>query len=189
MRVIIDGMDGTGKTTIAKMLSEKHGLEYVHFPTKPVPEDLDDKRKFNFFMEDFKKWFENNGYKANIILDRSFVSTMLYQSDWVAKEMGVDIEGAMWLIYKAVENKIGKYLSFNKILLFTADPKVAVKRITGRSGRTDQYETVEKLTKVLDNIFVCAGLLHDLGYNVEVIDTTKTSVDKLFLIVEKSLSL
>jgi thymidylate kinase len=62
-RFIIEGCDGTGKTTLAKKLIEKYGLEYVHCGT-------DDPSDYPFYSQSMRK--------ANVVWDRHFIGEMVY---------------------------------------------------------------------------------------------------------------
>lgn len=63
MRIIIEGADGVGKSTIAKKIAEKFNLSLVHCTNK-------DPRDLNFYYQSLRK--------DNVIYDRSFLSEMIY---------------------------------------------------------------------------------------------------------------
>lgn len=63
MRIIIEGADGVGKTTIAEKIAEKFNLSLVHFTNK-------DPRDLNFYYQSLRK--------NNVVYDRSFLSEMIY---------------------------------------------------------------------------------------------------------------
>lgn len=63
MRIIIEGADGVGKSTIAKKVADKFNLSLVHFTNK-------DPRDLNFYYQSLRK--------DNVIYDRSFLSEMIY---------------------------------------------------------------------------------------------------------------
>lgn len=63
MRIIIEGADGVGKSTIAKKIAEKFNLSLVHFTNKD-PRDLD------FYYQSLRK--------NNVVYDRNFLSEMIY---------------------------------------------------------------------------------------------------------------
>lgn len=81
MFIVIDGADGTGKTTFAKALV--NGLEnsvYTCEPTKPIPDDDD---LLDFFIQDRKEhqiqinqWLSEG---KHVICDRYKYSTIAYQ--------------------------------------------------------------------------------------------------------------
>lgn len=64
MRIIIDGNDGIGKTTLAKRLKEDLDIKsYIHLSYK-------DPKNFNFYA--------NLLYKQDVIFDRSFMDEHIY---------------------------------------------------------------------------------------------------------------
>ena len=63
MKIIIEGADGTGKTTLAKILADKYGLEICHC-TQHDPAD------FYFYRETLRK--------ENVIWDRHTIGELIY---------------------------------------------------------------------------------------------------------------
>ena len=63
MKIIIEGCDGTGKTTIAKKLAKKYKCDVIHMTSK-------DPKDFNFYSQSLRK--------TNAIYDRNFLSEMIY---------------------------------------------------------------------------------------------------------------
>lgn len=63
MKIIIEGCDGTGKTTLAKKLARKYGLDIVHMTGK-------DPKDFEFYKQSLRK--------TNVIYDRNFISEPIY---------------------------------------------------------------------------------------------------------------
>lgn len=63
MRVIIEGADGVGKTTLSKQIAENAGIDYIHF-------DADDPADFDFFKQFIKK--------DNIVCDRHVLGELVY---------------------------------------------------------------------------------------------------------------
>lgn len=64
MRIIVDGNDGVGKTTLAKKLQEHFNIKsYVHLSYK-------DPTNYKFYSQILKK--------QNIIFDRSFLDELVY---------------------------------------------------------------------------------------------------------------
>lgn len=63
MRIIIEGADGVGKTTIAEKIADKFNLSLVHFTNK-------DPRDLNFYYQSLRK--------NNVVYDRNFLSEMIY---------------------------------------------------------------------------------------------------------------
>jgi len=64
MKIIVDGNDGVGKTTLAKKLQEYFNIKsYMHLSAK-------DPRNFNFYYHIL--------FKEDIIFDRSFMDEIIY---------------------------------------------------------------------------------------------------------------
>lgn len=63
MRILIEGCDGVGKTTLAKILAEKYNLDYCHC----TQNDLISKE---FYLHSLNK--------NNIVWDRHFIGEMIY---------------------------------------------------------------------------------------------------------------
>lgn len=71
MKIILEGVDGMGKTTLAQHLCRKFGLGYYH-PPKPQLKDFK-----NFHIYSFAEY--KAALKLNhVILDRSFISEYAY---------------------------------------------------------------------------------------------------------------
>lgn len=63
MKIIIEGCDGTGKTTLAKKLARKYKCDVIHMTNK-------DPKDFNFYSQSLRK--------TKAIYDRNFLSEMIY---------------------------------------------------------------------------------------------------------------
>ena len=63
MRLVVDGCDGVGKTTIAKMLCSNYGLDYAHCTNR-------DPTDWNFYSNIIRK--------DDILWDRHCVSELVY---------------------------------------------------------------------------------------------------------------
>lgn len=63
--IVIEGCDGTGKTTLCKKLAERYGWDTVHVTSK-------DPNDFNFYTQTLRK--------KNVIYDRHFLGEMIYPS-------------------------------------------------------------------------------------------------------------
>jgi thymidylate kinase len=122
MIITFEGINGTGKTTAAKYVADKLGVELVRFPQPGLIReallnpDLDRWAKFYLYLADMSDWYANHDRQQTYILDRSYISTLVYQS-----REGIPPN----FITKAVENA-GIYI--DGIIHLTASPKLAKAR-------------------------------------------------------------
>ncbi|MCG2882932.1 MAG: dTMP kinase [Candidatus Nanopusillus sp.] len=160
--IAIEGIDGSGKTTIANLLYNELSKKYnkIILMKEPYDKDLSKKIKeiilkeheknldFGYLLAllftadrsikniDLKKYL-NDGYI--IISDRSIYSSFSYQ---ILYE-GIDIE---WL------KCISKYIIKPDItFVLDIDPKIAMERINSRGKSLTSYENIEFLKKVREN--------------------------------------
>ena len=103
MRIAIEGMDGSGKTTIAKILSEKLGYKYIDKPFKIIYEGLNlnekqikdlEWRLYELEDEALLTMFYGIGLlygtrcsDENIIYDRHFVSNYYWHGNEETKKL------------------------------------------------------------------------------------------------------
>ncbi|AMD29521.1 hypothetical protein Nps_00065 [Candidatus Nanopusillus acidilobi] len=160
--IAIEGIDGSGKTTIANLLYNELSKKYnkLILMKEPYDKDLSKKIKEIILKEheknldygyllallftadrsikniDLKKYL-NDDYI--IISDRSIYSSFSYQ---ILYE-GIDIE---WL------KCISKYIIKPDItFVLDIDPKIAMERINSRGKSITSYENIEFLKKVREN--------------------------------------
>ena len=160
--IAIEGIDGSGKTTIANLLYSKLSEKYnkITLMKEPYDNDLSKKIKeiiskeheknldYGYLLAllftadrsikniDIKKYL-NDDYI--VISDRSIYSTFSYQ---ILYE-GMDIE---WL------KCISKYIIRPDItFILDVNPKIAVERINSRGKNITSYENIEFLRKVREN--------------------------------------
>ncbi|RLI73911.1 dTMP kinase [Archaeoglobales archaeon] len=155
MLIAIEGIDGSGKTTIANYLKdelEKEGFKVVVLkePTNSVygqrikqslNNRLDVNEELELFWLDRKHDVENNILPALennyiVIMDRYYFSTIAYQG-----ARGVDVDKI-----KEMNEEIAP--KPNLVLILDVDPKVGVERIVKRGDEPNKFEDLEYLKRV-----------------------------------------
>lgn len=121
MKIIVDGNDGVGKSTTAKILQDEFGINsYIHFSYKD-PSDFD---FYNRILE-----------KDNVIFDRSFLDDIIY-AEVLGREPRLTQEEVDRLIEKAKE------LGFIFIICHTTKNKYNKdehKEIKNQKEKLDNY--------------------------------------------------
>ena len=156
MIIIIEGVDGAGKTTLAKILAEKYGLEICHC-TQHDPAD------FYFYRETLRK--------ENVIWDRHTIGELIYPLIFDRKAQITDVEA------KAVID-IAKSEGV-KIFVLTAPLETLYKRL--RTREKDEHPRILANLSLIDGAFKeCAKRM-----GVPVIDTTNMTLNEIFELIER----
>lgn len=189
--IVIEGIDGSGKSTCAKNLAEKLNsinikTIYTFEPTHShygaklrdgmLSEDLDTEEELLLFVKDRKEHIEymikpalEEGYF--IILDRYFYSSIAYQG---AK--GIDIN-------RIINMHKGFIIKPNIVFIFHLPIDIALNRIISKRGIADRFENETYLKKV-DKIF--HSFNEPFIYHIDTDKDIKIINDELFNILEKS---
>ena len=189
--IVIEGIDGSGKSTCAKNLAEKLNsinikTIYTFEPTHShygaklregmLSEDLDTEEELLLFVKDRKEHIEymikpalEEGYF--IILDRYFYSSIAYQG---AK--GIDINRIMNLHKDFIVKP-------DIVFIFHLPIDIALNRIISKRGIADRFENETYLKKV-DKIF--HSFNEPFIYHIDTDKDIKIINDELFNILEKS---
>ncbi|MEL9914912.1 MAG: dTMP kinase [Thermoplasmatales archaeon] len=174
--VAVEGIDGTGKTFVARHISEKFNFIMVQEPSDSDIGMLVRKSKwdpatdFFLFMADRANMLRNLPSDVNIISDRSLYSSFAYQ--------GYDL----WKKFGSIDRYIDFFNSVSKMLpalpshvfVLLSDVNKALERIKGRGElsrfeRMDYLEGVQKMYLQLRNV----------RDNVKYIDSNVT-LEKLY---------
>lgn len=189
--IVIEGIDGSGKSTCAKNLAEKLNsinikTIYTFEPTHSrygaklregmLSEDLDTEEEFLLFVKDRKEHIEymikpalEEGYF--IILDRYFYSSIAYQG---AK--GIDIN-------RIINMHKDFIIKPDIVFIFHLPIDIALNRIISKRGIADRFENETYLKKV-DKIF--HSFNEPFIYHIDTDKDIKIINDELFNILEKS---
>lgn len=192
MYIVVEGMDGVGKTTMAnnlvlKLQQEGYDAERWVEPTNPEIIELIEKAKQLKVPDSIKEYgarFKDDLFTCLftadrylkvpellekldsgkiIISDRSYVSTLAYQY-----RCGLDLLTAATLF--VVEPDLMIYLD--------ADPRTAYNRIVARDkGTNDPFEKIQNLELVGDKYYEAMDYLPCETY---IIDTEDATVQEVF---------
>lgn len=189
--IVIEGIDGSGKSTCAKNLAEKLNsinikTIYTFEPTHShygaklrdgmLSEDLDAEEELLLFVKDRKEHIEymikpalEEGYF--IILDRYFYSSIAYQG---AK--GIDIN-------RIINMHKDFIIKPDIVFIFHLPIDIALNRIISKRGIADRFEN-ETYLKRVDKIF--HSFNEPFIYHIDTDKDIKIINDELFNILEKS---
>lgn len=154
MRVILEGVDGSGKTTLANILAHKYGLQICHC-TQHDPTD------FNFYKETLRK--------ENVVWDRHTIGELIYPKVFDRKTNVTGLE------VKAIIDRAKSEGA--KIFVLTCGEKELEERVLAKKN---EDERIVKSLRWIDNSFrYWAECL-----NVPVIDTSTMTIGQIFNLVE-----
>ena len=155
MRIILEGADGVGKTTLANILSFKYGLDICHC-TQHDPAD------FEFYKESVRK--------NNVIWDRHTIGELIYPEIFDRKRQ-IATEDARIVLWNAKE--LGA-----KIFVLTEDSLLLQKRLLYRGG--EDRRIFDNIGRINDHFVFYAR-----HFNIPVISTSTMTLDEIFNMVEK----
>ncbi|HDD36839.1 MAG TPA: dTMP kinase [Archaeoglobus veneficus] len=191
MLIAIEGIDGSGKSTIANYLKEeleKEGFRVVVFkePTNSIygqkirqsfNNRLDAHKELELFLLDRKHDVEKNILPALkkgyiIVMDRYYYSTIAYQG-----ARGIDIDKI-----KKMNEKIAPKPDL--VIILDVKPEIGIRRIKERGDKPNKFEDLEYLEKVRkiflelkdDNIVIV-----DANKNIEFVKNEVLKAIKKFL--------
>lgn len=191
--IVIEGVDGAGKSTITKMLSgflEGNCALFVEPTTnspytQPIRAILSGNHEggeddlLNLFKKDRIWNIENNilpSLQKNkvTILDRYYFSTAAYQ--------GHDREGVRTIMNDYLDND--EILQPDFVFYLRIDAETAMQRITSRKGSLDIFEKKSRLEKIIENYdYIFSGF--DLPFSCFMLDARAASGEILDFIVQK----
>ncbi|ABJ79713.1 dTMP kinase [Leptospira borgpetersenii serovar Hardjo-bovis] len=156
--VVFEGIDGSGKSTLCKSLTEKlteRGIPSVNF-TEPTnfetgkylrkflrgEIDLERKEQIDAFLNDREESLRQNILPSlesgkNVLLDRYMYSTAAYQS-------GDDL-----LPETIIEKNLKKNFKIPDLLFYLdLNPAIALERLSQRKENKERFETLAQLEKI-----------------------------------------
>ena len=182
MIIAIEGMDGVGKTTVARSIEKYFNFKYVKDPLKELLEiDSEHLSRISdkiFAMDDdcIRAWYLALGdafalqqYKdKNVVMDRHVLLNYFWNGNEKSEE-----------IFNAQIKLFGKP---DLTILLYASPKERMKRIAKRNPADPDLHK-EKMKE--EGYGKLLGFLKRYGYNYIVIDTEGKTIDEVVSICEK----
>lgn len=179
--IAIEGMDGVGKTTIAKRVAEDYNFKYIEKPLtcildtkllsgKKILDEIS-KNIYNFDDEILKAWFFGLGnlytilkYKdENLIIDRHFISNYFWNGTEKSNR-----------IFQIMIDLIGKP---DLSIILYASPKTRLKRIYARNK--DDYDLSDK-EKHIEGYDKMLTFVNEFQIPYVVINTENKDINEVY---------
>ena len=137
--IVLEGIDGSGKSTIARLLAKKLGKELIHFPTQRFRElhahlegsqKLSKEQLFLVFLSDILLHRER---LKNAVVDRYVFSTLAYQRGI----LGLEQTGELL-------SRLG-FPKPDQVVFLDVEPQVALARINRSRSSKSVFENLEEL--------------------------------------------
>lgn len=176
--IVLEGIDGSGKSSIARALPERLGDPDIVLTEEPTKTWLGDAVRRShvertsplteafLFMadrvahtEEIGRWLEED---RTVISDRYYHSTIAYQG--AALEEKPVPDPVAWLL--DMNRKIA--LEPDLVILFDVDPELALSRLNDRD-ELSKFEKLEFLRKVASNY----RRLADMCENIVIVDSSR----------------
>ena len=159
MKIILEGCEGVGKTTLAEKLVKKYNLDYVHITNK-------DPNDYMFYRETMRK--------EDVLYDRHFIGEMIYPKVFNRKG-------------NLKKEQLRKLIKFSKnngvvVLVLTADLDIVQKRIKERNKYKPDF-ILEKIPEIHKKFFNLA-----IECGVYLVGTSKMPFDYICAMIENEYS-
>lgn len=130
MKIILEGADGTGKTTLAKMLVEKYDISYMNI-------NREDPNDYPFYFQTLRK--------NKIVYDRHFIGEMIYPNIFNRKQNLLLMQFKHLLEFSKENN-------FKILVLFSENETILNRQ------KNDEYEEVtQNILKINDSFIDIAN--------------------------------
>jgi thymidylate kinase len=151
--IVLEGCDGTGKTTLANMLATGHRYAVVH--SGRTPNDVDLVERYRSIL----------AIRGKIVLDRSFISELVYGP--------LDHGQSRLTTLEAAELALRVKARGGVLVHLTGAPETIFTRLRARDGSAPPIERVRALIEAYRNAF---ATLADTAPIITVNTTVATSL-------------
>jgi thymidylate kinase len=131
--VVLEGCDGTGKTTLATALAAQHGYTVVH--SGRTPDDVDLLARYRSIL----------AIPGKIVLDRSFISELVYRPLQYGRSRLTTSDVTQLALLVAARGGVLVHL--------TSHPETIVARLRRRDGSAPPLERIHALTDAYRSVF------------------------------------
>lgn len=155
MKIIIEGVDGAGKTTLAKILADKYGLDICHCTQH-------DAADYDFYRQTLRK--------GNVVWDRHTLGELIYPTVFNRRPQ-IGTEDARLVMHYAKEENV-------KVIVLTADMSVLFERLHRREK--PEHQLIMDNLDYIDSQF----RFFAREFHLPIIDTSTVSLQEIFDYVE-----
>jgi thymidylate kinase len=131
--IVLEGCDGTGKTTLASTLATRHGYAVVH--SDRTPDDVDLVARYRSIL----------AIPGKIVLDRSFISELVYGPLQYGRSRLTASEAAELALRVGARGGVLVHL--------TGSPETIVTRLRARDGYAPPAERIRALIEAYRSAF------------------------------------
>ena len=155
MKIILEGCDGTGKTTLAKLLADKYKLDVCHC-TQYDPKDFE--------------FYKQTARKDNVVWDRHTIGELVYPFVFDRRPK-ISPQDVLLILAYAREAGV-------KIFILTTEIEEIKRRVKSRGNEDERI--LNKLEWIDERFRFYADF-----FNIPIIDTSKMTFNDIFTLIEK----
>lgn len=154
LRIILEGCDGVGKTTLARILANKYDLDICHCTQNDVP---------------VYPFYYGTLLKNDVVWDRHSLGELIYPEIFKRPQMLNEFEF----------NDLHEHMEILKvkIVVLTCDSKILKQRLLNRGN--EHVNIMDNVERINNNFCEYAK-----KFNIPIIDTTQMTLSEIFKLFE-----